>query len=93
MHTSDESLSLRGMFAKNKVAVLVISAVVAVGACVIAPLTDSYLFVLAPLVGLITIVYAIIARSIGGVLLGVLDIFFPIAMYVVVVELIGRGWA
>ncbi|MGO1285110.1 MAG: hypothetical protein ACTHWF_05815 [Brachybacterium sp.] len=41
--------------------------------------------------GLITIVYSIIVRSLGGALLGVLEVFLPIALFLVVSQMIAEG--
>ena len=91
MRASHDSVSMRATLEKQKGLVFTILAIVAVGACVISPLTDSYTYLLAPVMGLITIVYSIIVRSLGGALLGVLEVFLPIALFLVVSQMIAKG--
>lgn len=91
MHVSRESVSMRATLEKRKALVLTILAIVAIGACVVSPLTDSYAYLLAPVIGLVTIVYSIIVRSVGGALLGVLELFLPLSLFLVVSQMIARG--
>lgn len=91
MHVSRESVSMRAMLEERKIPVLTILAIAAVGVCVISPLTESYAYLLAPVIGLVTIAYSIIVRSVGGALLGLLELFLPLALFLVVSYMIAWG--
>lgn len=91
MHDARELVTTRAAFERHEVAVLAILAAVAVGACVISPVTGSDTYLLAPVIGVATIIYSIIGRSVGGALLGVLELFFPVVLVFAVLLLIAHG--
>lgn len=73
------------------VPVLGILAVLAVASCVLAALTGTYLFLLAPMCGAVSMLYAAVVRSVGGALLGFLELLMPFALFLVVSRLIAAG--
>lgn len=65
--------------------------VLAVASCVLAALTGTYLYLLAPMCGAVSMLYAAVVRSVGGALLGFLELLMPFALFLVVSRLIAAG--